>query len=94
MMRLLTFIGVCTTITGCDEIPLPKVEVCTVLSSSVICTDKRLSGLDQEYIRPVSYIKTFQCIGPHDYQIIMNDVLEKRRELLKLRAVFKKGLVK
>ena len=79
-------------LTSCDEIPLPEVERCTLLSNGGICTDKRLPPNEREYERSFEELRTYQCTNIDDFQALLDDIAEKRKELAKLRR--KCGAVK
>jgi len=61
---------------GCNEIPLPTIERCTVLSNGAICTDERMPV--DEYVVPQKYLLAYQCTNPEDYQAyLLNTELGK-----------------
>ncbi len=78
-------VGWLIIITGCDEIPLPETEQCTLLSTGSICTDSRLPDEDREYLREFSDMRGYQCTNVDDYQALLDDIEDKRKELAKLR---------
>lgn len=88
MINFVSFIVgfVLLTLSSCkDEIPLPTVGECTMLSTGAICTDRRLPEEEREYELDVSEMKGYQCVSPSDYNTLRKDIEEKRKELAKLR---------
>lgn len=80
-------LGILVLISSCQSIPLPKVGVCTNLSDSAICTDERRPEGEQEYYLYFDEMLGYQCTSPEDYEILLKDISEKRKELAKLRRV-------
>lgn len=80
-------------ITSCNEIPLPDVENCTVLSNGATCTDKRLPKDKRTYDLSFEEMKAYQCTNPIDYQLLLEDIDNKRKELIKLRRNCSNGIM-
>lgn len=78
-------IAILILLVSCDEIPLPEVERCTVISTGVVCTDRRRHDGEQEYEKSFEEIQGYQATNPDDYEKLLNDIADKRKELAQLR---------
>ena len=86
MKSLLIYIVACVSLISCDdEIKLPEIEECTILSRTAICTDKRLPDNEQEYRRYFSEMRAYQCTNPSDYKEMQNKMEDLLKELATLR---------
>ena len=82
-MHYLSLLSVLMILFGCKQIDgAPKIELCVVQKKGDVgCSDPRLKEDEQSYFR---YLRVGDILtNPDDFQLLINDYLETKRELAK-----------